>query len=114
MIEPINAVNVQTGERVYRIPVRQRPGCYATVCQAGMDFIKARGVRSLYLCFDGSRQRGYVHCYDPTVPGETNSFARLLLGLGRGQRVRYLDSDPLNLCLSNLWVERVATKERRK
>jgi len=59
---------------------------------------------------DGSGQYGYVSFYDPWSAGEMATLARLLVGAGRGQRVRYRDGDRTNLRLSNLRIERGAAK----
>ena len=110
MITTISALDLASGETVFRVPLSNRAGLHATVCQDGLDIIQSKDIRSLFMSTDGSGQYAYVSFYDPWSAGEMATLARLLVGAGRGQRVRYRDGDRTNLRLSNLRIERGAAK----
>lgn len=110
MINAIPSLDLVSGETVYRIPLSNRPGRYATVCEEGLAIIEANAIKSIFMSADGSRKYDYVSFYDPGSAGEMATLARLFVGAGRGQRVRYQDGDRTNLRLSNLRVERGAAK----
>ena len=102
--------DLASGEPGFRIPLSNRPGRNATVCKEGLAIIEANDIKSVFMSADGSRKYDYVSFYDPWAAGEMATLARLLVGAGRGQRVRYRDGDRTNLRLSNLHVERGAAK----
>lgn len=110
MINAIPSFDLVSGETVFRIPLSNRPGHYATVCKEGMAIIEASDIKSVFMSADGSRKYEYPSVYNPHVAGEMATLARLFVGAGRGQRVRYLDGDRTNLRLSNLRIERGAAK----
>lgn len=110
MINAIPPLDLVSGETVYRIPLSNRPGRYATVCKEGLAIIEASLIKSVFMGVDGSGKYEYPSVYSPRVAGEMETLARILVGAGRGQRVRYYDGDRTNLRLSNLRVERGAAK----
>lgn len=94
----------------FRLPLSNRPGRYVTFCQAGRDLLIKRGVGNIFMNNAGCPRYSYVYCYNHDVAGQIEAVARVLMGAGRGQCVRYHDGDVTNLRLANLHLTRGAAK----
>jgi hypothetical protein len=93
------------GKAIVRVELTNARGLHATFDRDAWEDYLSRGGNPRLFYNDNGSGTFYVRTFQPGVAGKVVSVARELLRAGRGQVVRYLNSDRLDLRTSNLSVE---------
>lgn len=76
----------------------------ARIHQQDLNVLVAGGWSVRWLYNASGPGPAYVRCTNSKVKGNLQTVARLILNASKGQVVRYLDGDHLNLCRDNLYL----------
>jgi hypothetical protein len=98
------------GRAAVRVELTNAPGQQAVVDADDFAALVAQGYsRSWYVNRSGTGQT-YVRLSSRKWLGNNETVARLIVGAGKGQVVKYRDGDPLNLRRRNLVLKRGRAK----
>lgn len=93
------------GRPIVRQELSNRPGVFAVVDEADYQRLTERGISTTWILNSNGQGQHYVRCYLPSVAGALGQVARIILEPGNGRRVRYANSDRLDLRRCNIRVE---------
>jgi hypothetical protein len=104
-----HALDQLDGETVYRVPLLNQPGSFATLDKHGYDLLVAEGV-DLLIQAVATGGNSYVRYQRSGFTRRWDLAARLVTGASKGQLVRYANGDRTDLRLSNLRVQQTEAR----
>lgn len=103
MIEPrVIRTTDDYRQAIVRVELANRPGVFATVDEEDFHRMTAAGIKPRWVLNGAKGKPYYVRCYQADVAGGGGLVARQVLQAGRGQQVKYLNHDRLDLRKRNL------------
>lgn len=102
-LRPVHWTVDESGRPLVRVSI---PNCHRPAVLLGEDYaaLMLAGVSPNWFINQNGRKLWYVRT-PVGVNGRPDTVARLILGVGKGARVKYVDGNRLNLRRENLYVE---------